>query len=135
MNPFLILTLAVALSMLVIPLALRLAPAVGLMDLPDPRKVHNAPVPRVGGWGIALGALVPVAIAFPLDPLLQSFVLGCLTLFAFGIWDDARNIGHWSKFTGQLIATGLVVYYGGLYVTHFPFLDAPLPPAIGKPFT
>src|SRR5262245_46618922 len=135
MNPFLLLTLAVALSMLVIPLALRVAPAVGLMDLPDARKVHKSPVPRVGGWGITLGALAPVVIAFPLEPLTQSFVLGCLTLFVFGIWDDAREIGHWVKFTGQIIAACLVVYYGGLYVAHFPFLDGPLAPGIGKPFT
>src|SRR5262245_22656757 len=53
MNPVLLLTLAVAVSMLIIPLGLRLAPHLGLMDMPDARKVHSAPIPRIGGWGIA----------------------------------------------------------------------------------
>jgi len=129
------LTLAVAVSMLVIPLVRRLAPRLGLVDLPDPRKVHTAPIPRVGGWGITLGALLPLLLVFKLDPLLQSFLIGCLTLFVFGIWDDARTIGHWAKFTGQLAAAATVVYYGDLWVAHVPFLDGSLPAALGKPFT
>ncbi len=46
-NPFLLLTLAIAVSMLVVPLLSRFAPQLGLLDLPDPRKVHVTPVPRV----------------------------------------------------------------------------------------
>ena len=95
MSPFFDLTLAVAVSMLVIPLVRRVAPRLGLVDMPDPRKVHTVPIPRVGGWGITLGSLVPVALVFKPDPLLESFLIGCLTLFAFGVWDDARSIGHW----------------------------------------
>src|SRR5262245_5970089 len=98
------LLLAVAVSMLIIPLAAKVAPRLGLLDLPDPRKVHAEPVPRIGGWGIAIGMLLPLVLSFELDPLLASFVLGCLVLFLFGVWDDAREIGHWSKFAGQLLA-------------------------------
>lgn len=134
MNPFLQLILAVAVSMLVIPLARRLAPRLGLVDVPDPRKVHTVPTPRVGGWGITLGILLPV-LTLKLDPLAQSFLLGCVTLFAFGLWDDARTIGHWPKFLGQLIAVAIVVYYGDLWVSRVPFVDGALPAAIGKPFT
>lgn len=136
MGAFVQLTLAVAVSMLVIPVAWRLAPRLGLVDMPDdPRKVHTVPIPRVGGWGITLGTLLPIVLVFKLDPLVLSLVIGSLTLFAFGIWDDARTIGHWPKFLGQLIATGIVVYYGGLYVSHVPFFDGPISPLIGKPFT
>jgi UDP-GlcNAc:undecaprenyl-phosphate/decaprenyl-phosphate GlcNAc-1-phosphate transferase len=135
MNPLFQLTLALAVSMLMIPLVRRFAPRLGLVDMPDPRKVHTVPIARVGGWGITLGMLLPLLLVFRPDPLLQSFVLGCLTLFAFGIWDDARSIGHWSKFVGQLAAVGLVVCYGNLWVARVPFIDASLPAALGKPFT
>lgn len=134
MNPFLQLILAVAVSMLVIPIARRLAPRLGLVDIPDPRKVHTVPTARVGGWGITLGILVPV-LMLKLDPLVQSFLIGCVTLFVFGLWDDARTIGHWPKFLGQLIAVAVVVYYGELWVSRVPFIDGALPAAIGKPFT
>lgn len=136
MNPFFLLAIAVAVSMVIIPLAIRLAPRIGMVDLPDPRKVHTKPVPRVGGWGIVLGSVVPIIIVHKFDPLIQSFVIGSLTLFLYGMWDDAKQISHWVKFSGQLFAVGLVVYYGGLYVTHFPFLGVDtLNPAVGKLFT
>lgn len=135
MSVFFQLTLAIAVSMLTIPVVRRVAPLLGLVDMPDPRKVHTVPIPRVGGWGITFGILLPVVLALKLDPLLQSFLLGCLTLFVFGIWDDARSIGHWAKFSGQLLAVGVVVFYGDLWVSRLPFIDGPIPAVIGKPFT
>ena len=135
MNPLFLLTLAAAVSMLVIPLARHLAPRLGLVDMPDDRKVHTVPIPRIGGWGITLGSLLPLLLVFRLDPLVQAFVIGSLILFSFGVWDDARTIGHWSKFAGQLAAAGIVVYYGDLWVARVPFLDTPLPAAVGQPFT
>jgi len=136
LNPFFVFTLAVAVSMLLIPLVRRLAPRFGLVDLPDPRKVHTTPVPRVGGWGITIGCLAPLLLSFKLDPLLQSFVLAALVLFLFGVWDDARQLGHWTKFAGQVGAVAIVVLHGDLYVSRLPFLapDA-LSPALGKAFT
>jgi len=135
MNPFFQLTLAVAVSMLVISVVRRFAPSLGLVDMPDARKVHTVPIPRVGGAGITLGTLVPIVLIFRPDPLVQSFLIGCVTVFAFGIWDDARTIGHWTKFAGQLAAAAAVVYYGDLWVSRVPFLENPLPPGLGKPFT
>src|SRR5262245_16613369 len=116
MTAFFLIVTSVAASMLVIPLAWRLAPHLGMVDLPDPRKVHSLPVPRVGGWGIVAGMLLPLLLLRPLDPLLLSFVAGTLVLFAFGSWDDARQISHWPKFAGQFVAVGLVVFGGDLYV-------------------
>jgi len=135
MHPFFQLTLAVVVSMLVIPLMRSIAPSLGLVDIPDARKVHTVPIPRVGGWGILLGSLLPLALVYQLDPLLQSFVAGCLILFTFGVWDDARSVGHWTKFAGQLMAVSIVVYHGDLWVSRVPFLESALPAALGKPFT
>lgn len=135
MNPFVVFSVAVAASMLVISLAWRLAPRLGLVDVPNARKVHTTPVPRIGGWGITIAVLIPLILSFSPDPLLQSFVIGTLILFVFGVWDDAREIGHWTKFAGQFLAAGTVVYHGDLYVMRLPFVDAALSPAIGQPFT
>ena len=48
--------LAIAISMAVIPFMIRCAPLLGMIDEPDPRKVHTTPTPRVGGWGIIFGS-------------------------------------------------------------------------------
>ncbi|MDR2215458.1 MAG: undecaprenyl/decaprenyl-phosphate alpha-N-acetylglucosaminyl 1-phosphate transferase [Nevskiaceae bacterium] len=136
MQPFFLLVISAIASMLVIPLASRLAPWMGMVDAPDPRKVHKTPVPRVGGWGIVAGCLVAVALLRDADRLHLSFALGILVLFAFGAWDDAKQISHWPKFVGQFLAVGLVVFWGDLYVTRLPFFDeAVLSPLAGKILT
>ena len=134
LNPFLVFTLAVAASMLAIPLVSKVAPFLGLLDQPDPRKVHTTPVPRVGGWGITLGAIVPLLVSLQLGPLLQSYVLAVVVLFVFGVWDDARQLGHWTKFAGQFAAVAIVIWHGDLYVSQLPF-DLTLDPLAGKLFT
>jgi UDP-GlcNAc:undecaprenyl-phosphate/decaprenyl-phosphate GlcNAc-1-phosphate transferase len=136
MRGFVLLVLSVAISMLVIPLAIRLAPYIGMVDQPDPRKVHKVPVPRVGGLGIAAGTMIPFFFLARFDAVALSFIVGCLVLLVFGVWDDARQISHWPKFLGQLTAVGVVVFWGDLYVTRLPFIEgAVLSPAVGKVFT
>ena len=136
LNPLQLAALAAAVSLLVIPLMSRLAPRLGLVDVPDARKVHRVPVPRVGGWGISLGMLIPLLLWVSSDPLVPWFVIGALILFVFGVWDDARSTGHWTKFLGQILASGALVLGGGLYISSVPFLDGvTLSPAVGKPFT
>lgn len=128
--------MAMAVSMAIIPLMMRLAPVIGMVDQPDPRKVHAVPVPRVGGVGIVAGALVPLFIWMPFDNLTSSFLIGSIVLLVFGVWDDAKELGHYVKFAGQFIAAVAVVYYGDLYVSHFPFMGTELlPESIGRPFT
>ncbi len=136
MKYVLALVVSTAISIAVIPVMMRLAPWLRMVDHPNRRKVHTQPVPRVGGWGIVVGALVPILIWIPMDELVLSYVIGALVLLAFGAWDDRREIGHYTKFLGQFIAVLVVVTYGGLYVSSLPFANLDhLPPAIGIPFT
>jgi UDP-GlcNAc:undecaprenyl-phosphate GlcNAc-1-phosphate transferase len=99
MNTLLALVAAMAISMMLIPIMVRLAPRFGLMDQPDARKVHGDPIPRVGGIGIVVGALVVILFLLPLDGLTQAYVLGALVLFAFGVWYDSSQIGHYPNST------------------------------------
>lgn len=127
---------SVAISILVIPVMWRLAPRLGMLDTPDARKVHTMPIPRIGGWGIALGTLFAVLAWAPLNPLVQAYVFGSLVLFATGALDDKGDLGHYKKFLAQLLAVGPVVLYADLYVDKLPLMgEATLPPELGIPFT
>ena len=127
---------SVVVSMVMIPVMVRLAPRFRLIDQPDARKVHDQPVPRVGGFGIVMGALLPIILFMDIDKALASFLFGAVILFVFGVLDDNRELGHYAKFIGQFIAVIAVVYVGGVYVTQLPFMGGePVSEAIGKPFT
>ncbi len=127
---------ATSISLAIIPLMVRLAPALGMMDQPSERKVHQIPIPRVGGWGIVLGALVPVIVLLPGDRIFHAYILGALILAIFGTWDDRKEIGHYVKFIGQFVAIVPLVIYGDLYVTSLPFLGPDtLPKSVAIPFT
>jgi len=128
--------MAMAISMAIIPLMIRLAPAFGMIDKPDSRKVHSVPIPRVGGLGIVIGALVPMFIWLPYSDLTISIFIGAAILLVFGTWDDIAELGHYVKFVGQFLAAGIVVYYGDLYVSYFPLNNfETIPESIGRPFT
>ncbi len=136
MSYLLIMVAAISISLAVIPVMVRLASQLGMMDRPHPRKIHVKPIPRVGGWGIVLGALLPAAMLLPHDELFHSYLFGALVLVAFGIWDDRQEVGHYAKFVGQFIAIIPLLTYGGLYVNKLPFLGLEsIPPSIAIPFT
>src|SRR5215470_8294837 len=108
---------AIAISMAITPLMIRMAPRLGMIDLPDPRKVHHRPVARVGGIGVVIGSLVSTCLWIPIDNAIAAYIFGSAVLLLFGAWDDARDIGHYVKFVGQFIAVIAVVYWGGVWVS------------------
>jgi len=134
LNSMLLFVTAMIISMAVVPLMMRIAPRVGMVDLPDPRKVHTIPIPRVGGIGIVVGALIPILLWFSFDPIIISYVFGCLVLLVFGVWDDSCELGHYVKFIGQFAAVIPAVYYADLYVSALPVIGD-IPETVGRIFT
>lgn len=52
--------LAFITSFVITPYTMRLAHKVGAIDVPNTRKVHKTPIPRLGGLAIISGFLVSV---------------------------------------------------------------------------
>jgi len=100
------------------------------MDFPNPRKVHLAPMPKIGGMAMALGTLVPVALYVNGDPLVHSILIGAWIIVIFGVVDDFKNLGYKAKFVGQVSAALVVIFYGGLKIQ---LLGACLPVGVQLP--
>lgn len=113
---------ALAISIVVIPIMMRIAPRVGMIDHPHPRKVHSAPVSRVGGWGVVLGGIVPVLLWLPLDPLTVAYLAGAALLLLSGAWDDTVSLSPATKLVAQCLAVAPTIFYADLYVIGWPFL-------------
>lgn len=117
---------ALVVSLAVIPVMIRLAPALHLLDQPNARKVHLSPIPRVGGWGMTLGALFSILLWLPLGATSLAFILGALILLVAGAIDDSRDLPARTKLLMQIMAALPAVLYAGLVVDSLPLLGGEL---------
>ncbi len=134
--PLVALMIAMAMSLLVIPIVWRFAGFLGMIDEPDYRKVHSQAIPRVGGLGIIAGSLLAIFSLLNLSQTVIAFLLGAVVIIFFGIWDDIYQVKPKIKFAGQIIAISIIVFYGDIWISHLPFTEIDSVPAwIGIPFT
>jgi UDP-GlcNAc:undecaprenyl-phosphate GlcNAc-1-phosphate transferase len=112
---------AALISYLLTPWAGRLAVWLGALDQPGPRKIHQRPIPRLGGLAvIASGLLVAVAVrwlvpwSLPLLPprLLLALALGLLPIVIVSIRDDIKPLRPAPKFIAHVIGASTAVALG-----------------------
>ncbi|HEY1629178.1 MAG TPA: MraY family glycosyltransferase [Tepidisphaeraceae bacterium] len=101
----------------------------GIIDRPDPRKFHSAPVAYLGGVAVFLGWMCGLAISQYLFlhrnvPGLQhvvirtGIILGACVIIALGLWDDLKKIRPALKISGQIAAACLLIASGvGINIT------------------
>lgn len=121
MQLFLAFVVALSITAALIPVFARLAPRIGLTDAPGPRKVHSAPVPRVGGIAMAFGILVPALFMLELNTALAGMFCGLGVLLVAGVWDDRVEASYWVKFLGQFTAVALCMELGDIRIHTFAF--------------
>ena len=126
------LTSAVALvvSLAVTPIVRLLAQRMGLLDQPDAeRKIHQFPVPRLGGLAIAIAFAVAIAFAaVATQDLNESGILrpnrapailaGATLLLVVGVIDDLRGMRAMVKLFWQ-VAAAVLAFALGLSIEHF----------------
>jgi UDP-GlcNAc:undecaprenyl-phosphate GlcNAc-1-phosphate transferase len=115
------------LSFLLTPLLRKFALRRGWVDRPDNvRKMHTAPVPRIGGipivaayagsFGILLLLRMHDSITVQQSfPLVWKLLPAALLVFATGLLDDLVSLKPWQKLLGVALAAGLACL-GGLNV-------------------
>jgi UDP-GlcNAc:undecaprenyl-phosphate GlcNAc-1-phosphate transferase len=111
---------ALIFSALSVPLVRRVALRVGVVDVPNARKVHTAPVPLLGGAAIYAGfmlALVALGDRFYIRELVGIF-LGATLVSLFGVADDRWGMHAYLKLGVQLLA-GVILVLGGTQVRLF----------------
>ena len=108
-------------TMLLIPPLMRVATRLNIVDLPDPRKVHAMPVPRIGGVAMIAVAAALILVWTPLTQAIRWYLVGVGIIAAFGIWDDRSELNYRLKFLGQLLAILCVVIGGGVVIHFVPF--------------
>lgn len=145
-------TTAISLGLFMIPNILLISHKKRLFDMPDERKVHVHPVPRLGGLSFFPVILISLCLAmgvrfymgFPVENLPAGQVLceflflavGSMLLYLVGVTDDLIGVGYRYKFLIQIIAASLLVL-SGEWINSFGGLLGvyEIPAWIGMPFT
>ena len=104
---------ALLISFVATPVVKSLAQKVGAVDVPkDGRRMHDHPIPRMGGLAIFLGFTLAVLVFADLTRQLQGMLLGAVIIVVLGIFDDIYALRAF-KFVVQIIAALVAVLYGG----------------------
>ena len=94
-----------------------LAHKIGMVDQPGPRRVHQFPIPRLGGPGIFIAFVIGVTLSFSFDVLrftseierVALLVAGSAIIALVMLYDDAIGIAPLPKLLLQFGAAFLVV--------------------------
>lgn len=104
--------------MLITPFIIKVANHVGALDIPNKRKVHTVPIPRLGGVGIFLGFLLGYMIYGTPSAIMNSVLIGSFIIVLTGVVDDIKPLDAKTKFIGQLISACIIVFYGNLLINN-----------------
>ena len=121
-NLLLIFVSALLLALGATPVVRRLADRLGVVDQPDPRKLHRAPVPLLGGIAIYVGFILALLLFGERWVLSQMIgILVSATMVSFlGIWDDRWGVRPLLKLLGQLVAASILII-SGIKVSFLPY--------------
>lgn len=109
-----IVPVAIALGLLITPLAIRLAWAIGYLDHPEARKLHTSATALLGGVGILVAATAALfagaALRIPVGGMEAPGLLGgALVALLLGLWDDRFGMHPVVKLAGQGAAAAMLM--------------------------
>ena len=123
------LALAAAVSFASTPLVKALSVKVGAVDVPkDGRRMHDHPIPRMGGLAIFFGFVAAMLLMVPLDTERKGMLLGAVIIVVLGIFDDIYALPAKPKFLVQIAAALIAVLAGNrIEVLSNPNIFSPNP--------
>jgi UDP-GlcNAc:undecaprenyl-phosphate GlcNAc-1-phosphate transferase len=96
------------------PLARHLAPRIGMIDRPEARKVHERPVPRLGGAAILVSVIAAGTVLGRRYQFAQfgTILVGATGISFMGLIDDRWGLSATVKLVGQIAAAALLCASG-----------------------
>ena len=103
---------------IIMPFVKKIAIHINALDIPDARKVHKSPIPRLGGLGIFAGFLLGFMIFGHNTVQMNSILIGSFLIIVTGMIDDIKPISAKAKLLGQIISSCVIVFYGNIVLNN-----------------
>lgn len=117
-NIFIIILTTFLTSLILTYLMIKISKNMNIMDIPNERSVHKKPTPLLGGIAIFLSFLFGFILFGNQNPLMISILIASFLILLLGIFDDIKPIKARYKFVIHILVALIVVFYGGLKLTH-----------------
>ena len=124
-NIFVIIMVTFLASALLVPFVKKIAHHAGALDIPNERKVHKEPMPRMGGLAIFAAFLIGYMIFARTSIQMLSVLIGGFIIVLTGIFDDIKPISAKVKLLLQIVAACVVVFYGQIVLNYFDLFGIP----------
>ena len=95
-----------------IPIMIKFAPRLKLLDTPTERKNHEGQIPLIGGVVIMPVFMIVTIIAGFSIQTYWSLYSAIIVLLITGAVDDKTHLHPWVKFALQAFAASLIVFFG-----------------------
>ena len=80
------------------------------------RKDHHAPTPVIGGLAIFLGFLLAFLAVDTVTRYMSAFMAASLLLVVMGLYDDKHDLRWYWRILGQIVASLIIIYLGGVRI-------------------
>ena len=90
----------------------RIAAKLKILDHPEERKIHETPVPLLGGLAIYVSYVVTIFLNFSFSAELKGIILGGTVILIVGLIDDIKELPATWKLVAQILAAGILMLYG-----------------------
>src|SRR3972149_1052905 len=104
----------------IMPFIIRFAFRFNMLDMPNSRKVHSTPTPKIGGIAVACGFIPSILLTGTQSPELVAIITASLLIFISGALDDMFDLSAKIRFLIQFVAAFIVVWFG----VHLNIMDA-----------
>ncbi len=111
---WLILLVTFVVSFLLVPMAKKIAFHIDAVDYPNKRRLNRIPMPDMGGLAVFLAFLTGYMFFGQANVQMLSILMASFLLILMGMCDDIKPLGAKSQLLVQMIAAGLIAFYGGI---------------------
>ena len=104
-------------SAIIMPFTSVIAHHIGAIDIPkDARRVHNKPIPKLGGLGIFASFLFGYMLFGIQSIQMNSILIASFIIMIYGIFDDIKTLSSRYELLGQFLATLVITFYGNILI-------------------
>lgn len=96
-----------------------IAQRVGLVDLPNERKLHVGAIPLIGGISIYCSVLLVSSMVIEQSQVFNLYLISAALILFLGVLDDKYDLSVRVRMAAQVITASILIFGAGLYLTSF----------------